>query len=455
MTVVTVVGLGGRETAVADTSAGQYAEQWANLSGWSDVGVSVSGGRLYGSGASTTGATRAMPVDGDSRLRASIVLAPKGTGGLTAVGVSTAAPGAAPSGAHLVGIGFNAVGQPVAYRGSAAGGTGLTVLDSVAQVGGWYWVTVTTDAYGLQLVLTNSDGSKEWRTAIKRSTLPAPIGNAAVWVSDTRGTTGSSVGPLGYGLSAAPIAAGAGIEDRTHSASWGWGPNGTALHIALPAGYDGTEPLPLVIYAHGSTGTELSVFGEHLNDVYTALLASGYAVASSSQHGNNWGNTASVDDLTALYEYVNVRYPVGEVFLLGQSMGGLSSLQAAAADDIPVTAWAGIYPVTNLRAMWDQGRYRSQIAGAHGALTDGTDYAAKIAPHDPTTYDPSVFDGLPMRFYASPEDRIVPASQNTDTFASAVSGHATEGEIVPHVGEHGDPTAFNVIDLIRFFDRHR
>ena len=53
---------------------------------------------------------------------------------------------------------------------------------------------------------------------------------------------------------------------------------------------------------------------------------------------------------------------MGEVFLLGQSMGGLSSLQIAAKDRLDVTAWAGIYPVTSLRSMWGSSETRRRSA---------------------------------------------------------------------------------------------
>jgi pimeloyl-ACP methyl ester carboxylesterase len=436
-------------------NARQYAEQWASLSGWRSVGVTVRANRLYGTASKVTGASRAMavPTGADSRVRASIQMVPNGSGGLTSVGISTTAPGSSPAGAYLVSIGFNSAGQPVAYRGARAGGTGLTVLDATRQPAGWYWITVTTDSTGLMLVMTNSDGSREWRSAVRRTQLGGQIGNVTVWNSDARGTRGSTVGALGYRLSAAPITAGTGIEGRAPSSSWGWGP-GTAQHIALPASYNPTVGVPLVIYAHGSSGNELSVLESPAVRVYTAMLNAGYAVASSSQHGNNWGNAASAGDIIALYKYVNARYPVSQVFLLGHSMGGLSTLQVAAARSVPIAAWAGIYPVTNLGWFWT-GPYRSAIRAAHGIALNGSDYATRTAGRDPALFAPALFDGLPMRFYASADDEVVPEALNSRMLAGKVAGHAIESEVVPHVGAHGDPTAFKPRDLVDFYNRYR
>jgi hypothetical protein len=444
-------------SAEAALAAPQYAEQWASLTGWRASGVTVGGNRLYGTAAAVTGASRrmAVPAGANSRVRASIRMVPNGSGGLTSVGVSMSAPGSAPVGAYMVSIGFNSAGQPVVYRGSRAGGRGLTVLDAARQPTGWYWITVTTDGTGLMLVMTNSDGSREWRTAIRRSQLGGQIGNVTVWNSDVRRTLGSSVGALGYRLSAAPVTAGSGIEGRAPSVSWGWGPAGTAQHVALPAGYDPAVGVPLVIYAHGSSGGELSVLDPHAVRLYTALLNAGYAVASSSQHGNNWGNRASVADIAALHAYVDARYPVSQVFLLGHSMGGLSTLKVAADRSLPVAAWAGVYPVTNLGSFWGGGTYRTAIRTAYGVALNGADYATRTAGHDPTLFHPAVFSGLPMRFYASPDDAVVREAANSRMLAGRVAGHALEAEVVPHVGEHGDPTAYKPRDLVDFFNRHR
>lgn len=464
LTLVLLAGqsLGPAEPPSAAASPGlaaaQYTEYWTSLDGWNHRGISVAGGQVYGSGQAVTGAFQARPVPagGDSRIRGSFVFRPGGTRSLIALGVSTSAPGAAPTGSTFIGMGFDAAGRPVVYRGPGAGGRGLSVLQNTPQTGGWYWVTVTTDAVGLSMVMTNSDGSREWRTAIRRSQIPGVLNNVAVWNSDSRGTRGSSIGALGHRLSAAPLTAAPAIENRAPSVVWTWGRGGTANHVALPADYDPTRPLPLVIYAHGSTDTELSVLDRGTVRAYTALLQAGFAVASSSQHGNNWGSQAAQDDLVGLYHYVNERYPVGPVFLLGESMGGLSSLQVAAHDRLDVAAWAGIYPVTNLRAMWERGWYfRRAIAVAHGAAVDGSDYATRTSGADPMTLDPNLFAGLPMRFYASSDDTVVRAPDNSEALAARVAGLALEATVVPHVGGHGDPTAYQTRDLIDFFLRYR
>jgi hypothetical protein len=83
------------------------------------------------------------------------------------------------------------------------------------------------------------------------------------------------------------------------------------------------------------------------------------------------------------------------------------------------------------------------------------DYYARTIGADPMRADPGRFAGLAMRFYASREDTIVPASLHSEMLMRRLDGRASEAVLVPHIGQHGDPTAFLPADVVSFFDRHR
>jgi hypothetical protein len=469
--VITDVALGGPLSSVAAASDSEteterstgdrlpLVERWADLDDWSAAGVDVSGGRLHGSAGAPSGAFRALsPADGpDLYVRGSVSLQPGGGTGMTAIGVSFDASGAEPSEARLLAIGFDAGGRPVSYRGVDAGGSGTVVLDEAAQPPGRYWVTVSSDSGGTGLVMTNADGSREWRWAVPADDLDARIGNVAVWNSDPRGAAGSEVMAIGHHESVAPLASARGLAGDAPIVMWGW-EHGTPRRLALPADLDPDRPVPLVLFAHGSRQDESAPALEPLRDVSLALLDAGYAVASSAQQGNNWGNEGSVRDLEALYRYVDDLVGVdGPVFLLAQSMGGLSSLTLAAEGRVPVAAWAGIYPVTNLRASWDTGwPQRPDIEEAFGiSPARPDDYHARTHGADPMRADLSRFEGIAVRFYASQDDTVVPAPLHSEKLMRRLAGRAPEAVLVPHVGEHGDASAFLPEDVVAFFDRHR
>jgi acetyl esterase/lipase len=227
-----------------------------------------------------------------------------------------------------------------------------------------------------------------------------------------------------------------------------------SVRIAMPAGYDSRIPVPLVLYMHGSGGNATSPITDIDTTVYSALVANGFAVASSDQHGNNWGNDSAVADMVTLYKYVTARYAVGPILLMGQSMGGLSSLRTLAARQIPgVVGWLGIYPVTNLANLYSLGTYTSAIKTAYGIASDGSDYASKTAGADPNLLDASLFRGVPMRFYASTGDAVVPRAQNSDLLAARVANINPEATIVVCSGNHGDLSHFQPSDVVSFFNR--
>ncbi len=228
--------------------------------------------------------------------------------------------------------------------------------------------------------------------------------------------------------------------------------SGQNIRIALPRDYDSRIPVPLVLYAHGSGQTATAPTSDGGGGIYRSLVTNGFAVASSDQHGINWGNQASVDDLVDLYRYILARHAVGPVILMGQSMGGLSSLLALAERRIPgVVGWLGVYPVTNLRSMFDGG-FTQQVRNAYSLANDG-EYAAKTAGHDPNLMDAGAFRGVPMRFYASPADTLVPKATNTDLFAAKVATLAPEATVITASGEHGDQSHFQPSDALAFFQR--
>jgi hypothetical protein len=84
---------------------------------------------------------------------------------------------------------------------------------------------------------------------------------------------------------------------------------------------------------------------------------------------------------------------------------------------------------------------------------DGSDYATLAAGHDPNLLKASVFRGLPMSFYASTGDTVVPRAGNTDALAAKVAGVASESDVIACIGNHGDLSHFQPSDLRAFFDR--
>jgi len=202
----------------------------------------------------------------------------------------------------------------------------------------------------------------------------------------------------------------------------------------------------VVVYTHGSGENVENIFRDpRKQPIFTALLGAGYALAATDAHGNNWGSGASVDDNLALVAELR-RRGLGDVYVLALSMGGFDGL--ALLGRVPVKAWAGIFPACDLRSVFDLGLYPGQIRSAYGRTGPGLGDA--IARRSPIGFDPP--DALPMRFWASPGDRVIPKSENTDVCAALARDRGAKVDVTTTEGDHGDPSNYDAAGVLRLFE---
>lgn len=202
----------------------------------------------------------------------------------------------------------------------------------------------------------------------------------------------------------------------------------------------------VVVYTHGSGERVENIFRDPKKEpVFNTLLNAGYAVATTDAHGDNWGSAASERDQLALVRALRER-GLGDVYVLALSMGGLNGL--ALLDDVPVKAWAGIFPACDLRSVYDLGLYPGQIRAAYDRT--GPRLGDAIARRSPVEFDPP--DGLPMRFWASPDDRVIPKRENTDRCAALARERGARVEVTTTTGDHGDPSNYDARAVLRLFD---
>lgn len=224
--------------------------------------------------------------------------------------------------------------------------------------------------------------------------------------------------------------------------------SGVDILILLPDSYTG-DPTPLVFYNHGASGDREALFTTYLVDVAETLLENGFIVAGISAGSQNWGNDSALSAYISAHSYLTSTYNIDQTVLVGQSMGGLSSLLTLANKSIPnISGWLGIYPVCDLENMYYTTFYGGLIDGAYGTGS----YASIPAGHNPMTKTSSLFD-VPMRFYASAGDTAVAKTPNSDSMATKVAAYAPEYEVVVCSGNHGDPSHFQPDDVLDFMQR--
>lgn len=127
-------------------------------------------------------------------------------------------------------------------------------------------------------------------------------------------------------------------------------------------------------------------------------------------------------------------------------MGGFDGL--ALLGRAPVKAWAGIFPACDLRSVYDLGLYPRQIRAAYDRT--GHRLGDAIARRSPVDFDPP--DGLPMRFWASPDDRVIPKRENADACAALARRRGARVEVTTTTGDHGDPSNYDADGVLRLFE---
>jgi pimeloyl-ACP methyl ester carboxylesterase len=204
----------------------------------------------------------------------------------------------------------------------------------------------------------------------------------------------------------------------------------------------------VVLYTHGSGETVETIFRDPAKQpLWRALLRAGYALAATDAHGDNWGNPASERDTVALARELRGR-GLRDVYVIALSMGGFNGLQLLEHDPA-IKAWAGIFPACDLRAVYRVGLYPGQIRRAYGlGAKQPVDDA--LRGRSPTAVAPA--PGLPMRFWASPDDRVIPRHSNTDACAALARRAGARVQVTTTRGDHGDPSNYDPEGVVELFD---
>jgi pimeloyl-ACP methyl ester carboxylesterase len=199
----------------------------------------------------------------------------------------------------------------------------------------------------------------------------------------------------------------------------------------------------LVVYLHGAGGNEESILGLQPQALLVdGLVDEGYTVVASDAHGDAWGNAESVAAHAAAAEEAAARTGTTSVFLVAESMGGLAGAQLATGPELQgVEALVGIYPVCDVSSVYP--RFADAVDAAFG---DDVDAALdRLSPVD-------LGGTVPLMVWASPQDTVVPKTANADVCVQQARQAGADALLVESVGEHGDPSHFDLRTVLSFFD---
>lgn len=197
----------------------------------------------------------------------------------------------------------------------------------------------------------------------------------------------------------------------------------------------------LVVFVHGWGQDRWSlVTRSEEAGVAHGLSDAGFTILTADARLKAWGNPASVRTYSTLIDRTKARYDLRDVFLMGESMGGLATMQLGRtrSDVRAVTAW---FPVCDLRTMRQKG-FQATIRRAWA----GRSRAAVT---------PVAVGDRPLMVWASAEDTVVDAAANAGVCVAKAQRAGAQVTYFHTSGRHGDPSNYDSATVVEFFERHR
>ena len=222
---------------------------------------------------------------------------------------------------------------------------------------------------------------------------------------------------------------------------------GREAFLLMPPNPVARTPTPWVLYAPTLPGLPSSA------EVWLLerLLADGIAIAGIDV-GESYGNAEGSALYDVLYDHlVGERGLAPRAVLLARSRGGLMTLSWAADRPERVAAFAGIYPVCDLRSYPGL----AKAAPAFGTTAEGL--AAMLPRVNPIErLDALARAGMPFCCVHGDRDTRVPLPENSGALAERVRalGGTVELHVLPGRGHDMDLGFFRSEELLAFVRRH-
>jgi predicted peptidase len=185
--------------------------------------------------------------------------------------------------------------------------------------------------------------------------------------------------------------------------------NGELAYIAYPLEFTEENPPTIVVYNHGQfekideTYVEKNRLSSNLRTYAEELTKDNkYILAASNQHGDSWGDSASIKDNQDMINYITERNVTEDrVNLIGFSMGGYSALNFSKKYPDQVASIALLSPGTGYFD-WTTNEYR-QLIGIPIKIWHGEDDVNILISHSIDFVETAKEKGLSIGLVSIPE----------------------------------------------------
>lgn len=245
-------------------------------------------------------------------------------------------------------------------------------------------------------------------------------------------------------------------------------PNGTLYTVGTLSdpvagtvvyGYpDGHAPdMVTLLYAHGAGGAANQFAAlAAWTGLRNALIDAGAGWIESTGGGDrSWGNDAARAAYVRAHEMVAAIIDLGQIIVLGRSMGGLVAQWLYTQSNIPNMVGLIINSgVQDIVAYYDDNTDtgRGQMRAAWGATDSATFYAA-VAGKNPVEWDPSLWAGKHVHQLVGSLDTTVPPTRHAYPMRARYAGQPeTDVLTVRQGGDHGQTNgAYLEVDAMMQF----
>ena len=183
------------------------------------------------------------------------------------------------------------------------------------------------------------------------------------------------------------------------------------------------------------------------------LIEQGISFAGCDQ-GEVRGSPASISRFSDFYQEMVIKGYSKKPVLLGQSRGGLMMLSWAVRNPEKFAAYAGIYPVQNLRSWpmkWSLGATLRDFG------MDEKTFIQRIDEHNPINHLGEMAKAqVPIFIVHGDSDKVVPLEENSKVVEKRYQelGGKVEVEVVPGAGHQAIDAFFKSKNLVEFLIKH-
>jgi hypothetical protein len=341
-------------------TAQQVVENWTNLTQWTSSGLAATAGSIASvSGANPSEATFNMPLAATDTAHFRCVINLASLASQSAdilVGVWAGATNATAGGtAGLYGYGYRRGYGTTNIQFESALNGGLTPAGSLLSTGLVY-VDLSIDANIVSWLFHDAAHTFEIGATNTRASIGA-INGFAIWDTSTSDTVGQTT----FRKSMVP-ASGSLIETNDFTAYTVDDAN-DAIRYQLPPNYNPNIGANAFIQMHGNGWDQTTVWtgsdggGATERAYYYGLVTNGNILLSSFGFGNNWGSTNGVNAILNAATFLQEHFNVRNIYVIRQSMGFLSCINAINEQRLKLSGAIGLFPVCSLvnltNAFWN------------------------------------------------------------------------------------------------------